>query len=352
MVLFDTGAGQSPAIVVDSRRWRIENPYAKDSNTEEAMMRKALLVGIDAYPGQPLSGCVADAELMARVLASNEDGSPNFSCRVLTAPHSRIDSATLREAVEQLFRDKADVALLHFSGHGTVNNLGGFLVTQNAKRYDEGFPMVSLLALANLSPVKEIVIFLDCCHSGALGQIPGIENDKALLREGVSILTAARDSQAAVEKGGHGLVTAMVSDALLGGAADVCGQVSVASVYAYVDQRLGPWHQRPLFKSHVSTLISLRTSKPQVDLQILRTLPTWFSLPDSEYPLDSSYEPTAEPKHAEHERIFGQLQRLRAAQLLVPIGEEHMYFAARNKKPCALTPLGKHYWHLAKARRI
>ena len=37
---------------------------------------------------------------------------------------------------------------------------------------------------------------------------------------------------------------------------------------------------------------------------------------------------------------------------LVPVGEEHLYYAAINRKACALTPLGKHYWHLAKARRI
>jgi hypothetical protein len=315
-------------------------------------MRKALLVGIDSYPNAPLSGCVSDVKLMAEVLAKNEDGSPNFSCRVLTAPHSRVERSDLKQAVEELFRDKADVALLHFSGHGTVNNLGGYLVTQDAKRYDEGVPMTDLLTLANKSPVKEVVIFLDCCHSGALGQLPGVDNDKALLREGVSILTASRDSQVAVEKGGHGVVTAMVSDALRGGAADVCGNVSVAAVYAYVDQRLGPWHQRPLFKSHVSTLIPLRKCKPQVELEILRVLPDRFPSPDYEYPLDSSYEPTAEPKHEEHERIFSQLQRLRAARLLVPVGEEHLYFAAMNNKACALTPLGKHYWHLAKAGRI
>jgi hypothetical protein len=209
-----------------------------------------------------------------------------------------------------------------------------------------------VLTWANQSPVKEVVIILDCCHSGALGQLPAIDNDKSVLRQGVSILTASRDSQMALEKGGHGVVTSMVSDALRGGAADVCGNVSVAGVYAYVDQRLGPWDQRPLFKSHVSTLIPLRRCKPQIDLEILRSLPKLFPSPEYEHPLDSSYEPTAEPKNEVHEKIFSQLQRLRSARLLIPIGEEHLYYAAMNNKSCALTPLGKHYWHLAKANRV
>lgn len=314
-------------------------------------MRRALLVGIDAYPNAPLSGCVADARLMAEVLATNDDGSPNFDCRLLTAPGGRVERFDLRKALEQLFRDEAEVALLHFSGHGTVNNLGGYLVTQDVRRYDEGVPMADVLTWANRSRVKEVVIFLDCCHSGALGELPGIDN-KAVLREGVSILTASRDSQLAVEQGGHGLVTSMVSDALRGGAADVCGNVSVAGVYAYVDQRLGPWDQRPLFKSHVSTLIPLRKCKPEIDLSILRALPQRFESPDYKLPLDPSYEPTAEPRHEEHERVFSELQRLRSARLLVPVGEEHLYYAAVNSKACALTPLGKHYWHLAKAGRI
>jgi hypothetical protein len=105
-------------------------------------MRRALCVGIDLYPFGSLTGCVQDAERIAGVLATNEDGSPNFDCRILTAPleckSDVVTRSVLREAIQQLFKDKADLALLHFSGHGTVNNLDGYLVTQDAKRYDEG----------------------------------------------------------------------------------------------------------------------------------------------------------------------------------------------------------------------
>lgn len=315
-------------------------------------MRKALLVGIDDYPQAPLTGCVADAQWMAGVLARNSDGSPNFDCRVLASPEERVDRPRLRREIETLLKDPVEVALFHFSGHGTVNNLGGYLVTQDAGKYDEGVAMTDVLTRANQSPVKEVVIILDCCHSGALGQLPGIQNDTALLREGVSILTASRDTQVAIETKGRGLVTSIVGEALFGGAADVTGEVSIASVYAYVDQRLGPWDQRPLFKSHVSTLISLRRCKPEIDLAVLRSLPQRFAAPDAHHPLDPSYEPDLPPKHEEHERIFGQFQQLRAARLLVPVGEEHLFFAAKHSKACALTPLGQHYWHLAKARRI
>ena len=165
-------------------------------------MRRALCVGIDEYQGGPLQGCVSDAERMSLVLTKHDDGAPNFECRKLVAPIEGAGDAVtrvgLRQAIEDLFRDKADVALFHFSGHGTVNNLDGYLVTQDAQQYDEGVAMTEVLRLANESPVSEVVVFLDCCFSGNLGNPPAVANDKALLREGVSILTAARGDQPSV----------------------------------------------------------------------------------------------------------------------------------------------------------
>jgi hypothetical protein len=120
----------------------------------------------------------------------------------------------------------------------------------------------------------------------------------------------------------------------------------------FVDQALGAWQQRPLFKSHVSKLISLRNCAPAVPFESLRLLPRYFKTPREEFSLDPSYEPDAEPHHREHEAIFGDLQKYRAARLLEPIGEEHMYYAAMNSKACRLTALGRYYWHLADSGKI
>jgi caspase domain-containing protein len=317
-----------------------------------ALAKIALFVGIDDYPTAPLAGCVNDATRMSNLLSRHHDDSPNFECRKLLSSQETIDRAKLRRAVEDLFKRPADVALFFFAGHGTVNNLGGFLVTQDARQYDEGMGMTDVLAMANASPARERVIVLDCCHSGALGQLPAISNDAAMLKEGVSILSASRASEASVEAAGGGLFTSLVYDALNGGAADVCGKVTVASVYAYVDEVLGGWDQRPLFKSHVSKLVSLRTCKPAVEPGILRVLPKYFRSPDMELPLDPSYEPESEPRNPEHEKIFKHLQTLRDARLVVPVGEAHLYYAAMNSKACKLTELGTYYWHLANSGKI
>src|SRR5215467_12818741 len=105
------------------------------------MMRRALCVGIDDYEFGSLDGCVSDAQRIKAVLSHHQDGSPNFHCKMLLAPRgckNALTRAFLLEQIELLFKDAADVALLHFSGHGTVNNLDGFLVTQDARKYAEG----------------------------------------------------------------------------------------------------------------------------------------------------------------------------------------------------------------------
>jgi hypothetical protein len=220
--------------------------------------------------------------------------------------------------------------------------------------YDEGVKMDDVLSLANASESKigEIIIILDCCHSGALGNPPEIRNNQAVIREGISILTASRSSQVAMEIDSQGVLTTLICDALDGGAADICGNVTMASVYAHVDQALGAWDQRPLFKSHVSRFVPIRKCNPEIELPTLRLLIEYFKNPEDKFKLDPSYEPDAKPKNKKHEQIFTHLQQYRACRLLVPIGEDHMYHAAINSKSCQLTPLGRFYWKLVKENKL
>lgn len=319
-------------------------------------MRRALCVGIDEYVFGQLNGCVNDAQRMATVLSKHQDGRPNFDCREIIAPQGGAqDTVTrpiLREQLNILFRDPVDVALFHFSGHGTINNLDGYLVTQDAQNYDEGVAMGDILKLANDSEAQEVVILLDCCHSGALGNAPAVDNSKAILREGISILTAGRRDQPSVEVGGGGLFTSLVIDALEGGAADILGAVSAPSIYAYVEAALGAWDQRPLFKSHVSSVLELRNCTPPIDRAILRRLPEYFPLPAEDKELDPTYESTSDSADPSHVACFLDLQALNRLYLVVPVDELHMYDAAMKSTACRLTPTGRYYWRLAKDGRI
>ncbi len=130
-------------------------------------------------------------------------------------------------------------------------------------------------------------------------------------------------------------------------------------MYAYADQVLGAWDQRPLLKSHVAKLLPIRKCNPQVDPSILRLLPEYFKTSDYIYPLDASYEHDKHEASAElqahnreHETIFKHLQKYRDAHLLVPVGEEHLYYAAIHGTGCKLTALGQFYWTLANQGKI
>lgn len=315
--------------------------------------RRALVVGIDDYPGAPLRGCVNDAKRVAELLRTNANGSPNFDVQLLTSDHDRITRATLRQVINRLFAHRGgEAALLYFSGHGTENDLGGYLVTPDARAYDEGVNLSEVLTHANTATATERVIILDSCMSGHFGELPQVSSPASNLAEGVSVLTASRASQVSVEVDGHGVFTELVCSALEGGAADVLGGVTAPSIYCYVEEALGPWDQRPLFKAHLSRAMTIRTAAPAVPLEVLRNFTTWFPDPDAEYPLDPSYEDTRPEPNPEHVRIFKHLQRARDAKLVEAVDEEFLYFAAINSKSARLTALGKHYWRLVKDGRV
>ncbi|MCA9330430.1 caspase family protein [Candidatus Saccharibacteria bacterium] len=315
-------------------------------------MKKALIVGIDDYPGAPLRGCVNDANTMATVLESNGDGSPNLDVRLIASPPSTISKSGLKEAISRLFSGNCDMALFYFSGHGVVTSVGGYIVTPDYQRYDEGISMDEILIMANDSKAGDKVIILDCCHSGAFGT-PTISGSRvAQLSEGLSVLTASCALESALEANGGGVFTSLVVDALRGGAADLRGHITPGSVYAYVDQALGAWDQRPIFKTNVTRFTSLRRVNPQVPLETLRKLPTYFPSAEAEHRLDPSYEFSSVSPNADNVAIFKDLQKFESVGLVVPVDEEHMYFAAMNSKACRLTALGYQYWRLVNEKKL
>lgn len=316
-------------------------------------MRKALVVGINDYSFGELDGCIPDANRMFNFLSRDFDDTPNFTCKKLISSDEIIDIPTLKQNVIDLFSFHCDVALFYFSGHGSepTTTSRACLVTQDAVTHNEGLELNFLMEIANTSKAKEVVIILDCCFSGAVGNST-LLNNISTLREGVSILASSHHTQASMDSSTGGVFTKIICDALDGGAADTIGLVTVASIYSFADKLLGAWEQRPIFKSYVSKMIPLRKCKPMVPLDTLRKLPSYFVNADDEFSLDPTFEPEAEPKGHENEKIFADLQKYNRASLLNPIGEEHMYFAAINSKTCGLTPLGKYYWQLTKGGKL
>lgn len=260
-------------------------------------MKVALIVGINYYPHSGnLYGCVKDAHNVSSVLSRHSDGSINFDCKLLVSNSNRdsISRGDLKDAVEQLFTTKAETALFYFAGHGHIEATGGYLLTSDATRGDDGLSLNDILVLANNSPATNKIIILDSCHSGIAGNPPNVR-DGAFLSEGTTILTASSEEQYASEEDGSGVFTTLLVDALSGSAANILGDITPGSVYAHIDQSLGAWEQRPIFKSNVRNFVSLRKINPLISLKDLRKITTFFPNPGYEYMLDPTYEPVEKP---------------------------------------------------------
>ena len=223
--------------------------------------------------------------------------------------------------------------------------------------------MTDILKIANNSRCKNKVIILDCCFSAKMGESI-LVNNNSVLGEGVTIIAASQSWQTSAESDEkqHGVFTELLIQGLKGGAADIGGSITPASLYSFVDQSLGAWQQRPVFKTNISQFLPLRIISAKVPKSILRKLSVYFKNPTDEFKLDSSYEYTnaLEVEHqvvepyadSAHVAIFKDLQLFESVGLVEPVGTEHMYFAAMENKACKLTALGLHYWRLSKDRRF
>ncbi|MGC0252310.1 caspase family protein [Pseudactinotalea sp. Z1748] len=245
-------------------------------------MNKALIVGIDHYDMiGSLRGAVNDAHAVKAVLERHADGTLNFAQpRMLagTGPDSRVTRSELRAAVEELFRDDSEIALLYFAGHGYIDGTGGFLCASDCAEGHDGLALADVMSYANNSPAKNKVIILDSCHGGIAGASAHVAQ-VAEIREGVTILTASTAEQYSMESGGSGVFTTLLVDALNGAAANLVGQVTPGSVYAHIDQSLGAWAQRPVFKTNVKKFVSLRNTDAPIALSDLKKLTTLFAEP-------------------------------------------------------------------------
>lgn len=180
------------------------------------MAKIALLIGVSEYePGlNPLPAAVKDVEAMGRVLADAEKG--DFTVQVLQNPQRQ----EMEEAIYQLFanRQKDDLLLFYFSGHGVKDESGKLFLSTRATRKENG-RLVKPTAVAasflhesmNESKSERQVIILDCCFSGAIAKGLTVKNDgtvnlqEQLGGKGRAILTSSSSTQYSFEHEGSEL---------------------------------------------------------------------------------------------------------------------------------------------------
>ncbi|MBD1813576.1 caspase family protein [Microcoleus vaginatus DQ-U2] len=152
------------------------------------MSRDALVVGINTYQFDRLANLPApseDAEAIAQLLERYGDFKVTRLPAVKDKPNNtpcvgkktEVTLSQLEEAIVQLFKPESrqipDTALLYFSGHGLRKNRGiqeGFLATSdvNPDLGNWGLSLRWLRELLEKSPVRQQIIWLDCCYSGEI----------------------------------------------------------------------------------------------------------------------------------------------------------------------------------------
>src|SRR5579863_9424367 len=104
--------------------------------------RFALVVGVDAYPGNPLTQCVKDARDVSTTLQQ-----PEYRFQVTELIDEEVTRRRFTEYLNIFFREEADFYLLYFSGHGWSTDMGVHLLTVDADEIDQG---ISLETIRNL----------------------------------------------------------------------------------------------------------------------------------------------------------------------------------------------------------
>ncbi|NEO97552.1 MAG: hypothetical protein F6K58_02335 [Symploca sp. SIO2E9] len=180
------------------------------------MAKVALLIGVSEYESfTPLPGAVKDVEAIKQVLQNPYMG--KFEAKDVQALVNP-EPQEMREAIEFLFygRQKTDLVLLYFSGHGIKDDLGKLhFGTRLTRKNPQGELVFSTAVSASFvheimdssrSRSRRKVVILDCCFSGAFAEGLKAKDDGSLDiktqlgGEGRAVLTSSTSTQYSFEK--------------------------------------------------------------------------------------------------------------------------------------------------------
>jgi eukaryotic-like serine/threonine-protein kinase len=209
-------------------------------------MKKALVVGIDRYNrSRPLRFCSNDATYVAGLL---DDINYGFDVKLLL--NEDVTRSNLKSNIKNLFTGNPELVLFYFAGHGVKDSMSAYLATYDESREEPGVDLDFLTkAVKNLAGYKtQVLVILDCCHSGALQLQKDIDNLKTLNKtdivslegEAKIIIAACEADKNAIEDDSleHGIFTKYLIDGLFGEAADSDGKVNAINLYSFVQKSL------------------------------------------------------------------------------------------------------------------
>jgi uncharacterized caspase-like protein len=207
------------------------------------MGKVALLIGVAKYENtglHPLPSAIKDVESMQRVLENPELGNFNLVTTLLNPQRQEME-----DAIYELFanRQKEDLLLFYFSGHGLKDEAGKFYMSTSITRKNNG-RLVKHTAIAasflqeNIyeSRSRRIVVILDSSFSGAIAQGVNIS------RTEMAFLTSSASTQFSYEQEGleESIYTHYLVEGIETGAADHDGDgwITLYGLHEYVSNKV------------------------------------------------------------------------------------------------------------------
>ena len=164
-----------------------------------------------------------------------------------------------------------DTLFVYMAGHGDVEKGEYFFIahdTDPARVPHTAVPLKTLKGLFDRTKSRQVCLWLDFCHSGGILRARRVSasDDWSVIKrtlhvvqgQGKVIYAACNPSQSAYEDPaiGHGLFTYALLRGLRGEAV-ANGEVTVSSLYDFIDREVGSHRQRPEFFGHLQGRIVL-----------------------------------------------------------------------------------------------
>lgn len=188
------------------------------------MSRRALIIGIN-YLGQngELAGCINDANNIHKLLLRNGYSHQNITMMTDITP-SKPTKANIEAHINAFINAKAgDTLFFYFAGHGVQQNDNN---SDERDRKDECLVPLDYITrgvitddwimsvVSRIPKDVEVRIFMDCCHSGSIIDLPWRLEGNSLVNENslrpnanVIAISGCQDHQTSIEVNGQGLAT-------------------------------------------------------------------------------------------------------------------------------------------------